>query len=94
MKYFVYELHVRTQPFHAEFYGYLIYNKTQNQVGSIIVKETQREARKRCNEILDIASQYDNSIVVWRNWPIVISREDDEETILNTIKEREIQWGT
>ena len=90
MKYFVYELHLRESPFQANFYGYLIFNRDNDSIVSIIKRETMREARARCNQILNIASQYDDTMIVWRNWPIIITRQDTEEDIIQKIKEREI----
>ena len=90
MKYFVYELYLRTAPFQSHPYGFLIYNKDQNKVSSVVKRETQRAARARCREILSIASQYNETEVIWRNWPLVIAEEDSEESIIKQIKEREV----
>ena len=94
MKYFVYELHLRTAPFHAEFCGYLIYNKTQECLSTIVKRPTMREARARCEVILHPALLNDDDIVVWRNWPIIVNNNYTEEDILKIIKEREIYWDT
>jgi hypothetical protein len=91
MKYYVYELHIRENPYHSAFASYVIYNRTKDKLAAIITKNTQREARDRCRQILDISTQYEDDMSVWRDWPIIIGKDElTEEKIIEKIKEREI----
>ena len=95
MKYYVYELHLKDNPYQAEYVGYVIYNRTADQLASVVVEKTKREARNRCRKILEISTQYEDDMAIWRDWPIVISREDlDEDKVVQCIKEREVKWDT
>lgn len=92
MKYYVYELYRSTEPYTRKFCGYLIYNKSKDQIHLVMDDNSLRSARNRCKEILNISSQYDEDMVIWRNWPIVVADEElNEGSILKKIKEREIQ---
>jgi hypothetical protein len=90
VKYFIYEMRMRTAPFHDEYYGYLIYDKTKDQVATIVYRPSMREARARCKEVVQLFSLGEESTVVWRNWPLVVNTNYTEEDILQLIKEREI----
>lgn len=90
-KYYIYELVRKDIPCNYEFCGYIIYDKTNNQLLSFVQAPTRREAHDRCAQIVNISSQYDNDMVIWRNWPIIMEGDEySDEKIIEKIKEREV----
>ena len=95
MKYYIYELYLKASPYQSMFASYVIYNRTLDKLVSVITKETKREARDRCRKILEISTQYEDDMAVWRDWPIIINEDElSEEKIVQFIKEREVKWDT
>lgn len=91
MKYYIYELYLKDTPYHAAFGGFVIYNRSEDRVVTIVFNDNRIEARKKCRQIIDFSTQYKDDAAIWRNWPITIDRSKiSEEKIIEEIKVREI----
>lgn len=76
-----------------EFYCYAIYDSSIHQIISYPKGDTQRAARKKCEQVLDISTLTDDlaPIVIWRNWPITLKAEDmTVQNLLQVINNREV----
>ena len=76
-----------------EFYCYTIYDSSIHLPISYPKGETQRAARKKCEQIIDISTLTDEvpPIVIWRNWPIVLKAEEmTTQNLIKVIENREI----
>ena len=91
-KYFIYEVQKRTSPVIQEFYCYAIYNTNTRRIVSYCKADSQRSARKKCEEVINLMALQDPPpVVVWRDWPIALwSNELVEKELINRIRKREV----
>ena len=90
-KYLIYEVQKKTGPVSQEFYCYAIYSTQTHHIVNYCKGNTQRAARKKCEEIIGIITLQESAPVVWRNWPINLWPEElTEQNLIDRIKKREV----
>lgn len=90
-KYLIYEIQKKTGPVSQEFYCYAIYSTKTHHVVSYPKAETQRAARKKCEEIANILSLQDETPIIWRDWPIALWPDElIEKNLVDRIRKREV----
>lgn len=92
-KYFIYEIHEKTDPYNSQFYCYVIFDVTRNRISQYVSGPDQRTARTNCKKFINLLSLHEENepIVVWRNWPLLIwSKEINDKKILEKIHRREV----
>lgn len=89
---FVYEVCKRTGPAVNEFYCYAIYSSKTHHIICCFKEKDQRAARKTCDNFIGTLTYSDEvSIVVWRDWPILLwSDELTEQAMVEKIRKREV----
>ena len=89
---FIYEVRKRTGPVTHEFHSYAIYSSKTHQVIHYFKGETQRAARRLCDEYLSGIIYADElPIIVWRNWPLLMWPDElTEQKIVEKIRGREV----
>lgn len=91
-KYFIYEVQKKTGPASHEFYCYAVYSTRTHHVTNYVKGETQRAARKKCEQVIGLLTLQDPApIVVWRDWPIALwPHELTEQELVDRIRKREV----
>lgn len=89
---FIYEVRQRTGPVTHDFYSYIIYNSQSHQIVQQFKDDSMRQARRKCDTYIDGELSNDNSsIIVWRNWPLLMWPDElVEQKITEKIRKREI----
>lgn len=89
---FIYEVRQRTGPVTHDFHSYIIYSSQNHQIIQQFKDDSMRRARRKCDTYIDEKlSDEDLSILVWRNWPLLMwSDELTEQKIIEKIRKREV----